>query len=251
VALQLVITSDEACETYSLQEGVNTIGSDTECTIPVAHPEVPAVALTVEVKGGAAMARNRSPFTIYLGQDGWEPKELLPWAPGDVCSLTRSVTIELQTVGDALDGAPAVKPTESSPQRKVTQLAAIALCLAIGAQQLMSEDAVDASEETASFGDLVKYSQEEIDRGNEFDNPQAAQDWAETLRLLQEARYYEVRIGKRQKPLVRQAYQRLIDSEALKVNREGTTDPLADTGPDDSTGAKVRRYATIKKDAYE
>ena len=244
MAVTLIASHDQGDHRHTLADGVSRVGADPDCEFRVDHPEAPAVGLLVEVSGASVLVRNRCDYDIYVGADPLAPQQMLAWSPGDELLLSRSIRLRFESGGiSGADMDVALEPEESPfSQRRIGMMAVIALCVVIGLQQTLTEKTESKREIRFDFEDLRGAVLQEVAIAERSKKPRKVRDWSDALRLLQEARYIELRLADSRPNLVVEAYQRLLDSPAL--------------GDDDQPGeespvSKLERYATTKKDQYE
>src|SRR6188768_3733158 len=94
---------------YWIDRPVLRIGSDPQCEISVPSAELPAHALTLEFRGGAYKAYNRTSTPIFLGSTSIQPGAAGAWSDGDVLTLPGDVRLLL-----AFDGDPRPSPRPDS-----------------------------------------------------------------------------------------------------------------------------------------
>lgn len=168
---------------YWIDRPVLRVGSDPQCEISVPSADLPAHALTLEFRGGAYKAYNRTSTPIFLGSTSVQPGAAGAWSDGDVLTLPGDVRLLLAFDGDprpsprpdlrmddGFDGdrqtaageAPkAATPEEAQKAKSKTlmQMIIIGVCLAGGGLLLMnSGDTETTAEDRPSFAQIVETS---------------------------------------------------------------------------------------------
>lgn len=120
------------------------LGRDAACELHVPHSELPAVAATIDYRGGSYLVQNHCPYVVYLEQQAIAEGAWSMWNVGQRLQVSQNVAVMLLTEADALratqrlasrstDGSPASAPGDTggtgADQRKLIQLAVIGICV--------------------------------------------------------------------------------------------------------------------------
>ncbi len=155
--------------TLPLKGGRLRIGSNPQCELPIDHPEVAALALMLEYRGGAFFVQNLNSYDIYVDNETLHAQSSSLWSVGQDLYLTQSVTLRLQggpspnvEGGAAQTGAKSTSvdkkgtsTTETKPasNRAFYQITTIVLCALI-AFYALSTDSSRSGPTIASFDSL-------------------------------------------------------------------------------------------------
>lgn len=168
---------------YWIDRPVLRVGSDPQCEISVPSAELPAHALTLEFRGGAYKAYNRTSTPIFLGSTSVQPGAAGAWSDGDVLTLPGDVRLLLAFDGDPRpsprpdsrmdDGfdddqatAAGVAPHAATPEeaqkaksKSLMQMIVIGVCLVGGGLLLMSSGETETPpEDRPTFTQIVETS---------------------------------------------------------------------------------------------
>lgn len=168
---------------YWIDRPVLRVGSDPQCEISVPSADLPAHALTLEFRGGAYKAYNRTGVPIFLGGSSLQPGAAGAWNDGDVATLPGDVRLLLTFDGDprptprpdsrtddgfdepqmaaagesAQPGTP--EQAQKAKSKSTMQLLVIGLCVAAGGLLLMaSGDTEEAAADRPTFSQIVETS---------------------------------------------------------------------------------------------
>ena len=246
MSLTLTYQTPEGATEYALADGRVSLGAGPDCEIVLNHSEVPLQALTLEINGDAAVLYNRCEYPIYVDQEEVAEHQPAAWPHGATVYLTTSTTLTLYSNNDdAL--AEMETAASSSNTRKATQLAVIGLCAMIGLQLMLSEPVESHTAPKETFRGLSKELLMRVETAESSGDALVTYRWQEAQRLLQEAWYYDRRIGKRRRKEMTRAFQRLLDCEVLQRVASDATGPQSD---DNSLEARLIRFGTAKKTQY-
>lgn len=249
----LLVETDHGAYKMALDHGVARLGSHSDCQLRLEHPEVEPRALTLDLRGQTLLVRSHNPYAVYLGDLGLEPGRAVAWPVGEPLRLTRSVTLTYRTQHkDAAAGAEA-PPTDAAtaaqqrpaPKKNVVQIAVIGVCVLIGLQQLTGAAApTDAAARygcEVSFEGLIERINLQIAVAPKDPMDRNAFAWRTARGCLQEARYYERRVADRTPDVVAEAYERLLECEALAcATPEGEDLP-----------SLIHRFAAARRESLE
>jgi hypothetical protein len=222
----LLIEDETGTSRLPLPQGVSRLGSANDCELQLNHEEVQPLALTLDFRGETLLVHNRNPFAVFVGDEELQPSQMAAWPVGAPLRMTRSITLTLSGNGavssakDADEFAPMERPP-TTYKRQMVQLGVIALCLAVGYQQLMVEPAAAVDEPQESFDELRKEITAKIDTQTDVAE---ADPWKKALRSLQEAYFLEHRPGRREPQLAIEAYQRVLDTDVVGEQNGDPTD---------------------------
>lgn len=249
----LLVETDLGAHKMPLDRGVARLGSGSDCQLQLEHPEVEPRALTLDLRGQTLLLRSHNPYAVYLGDLSLEPGRAVAWPLGEPLRLTRSVTLTYRTQEQEAAvraGAPATETVISAqqapaPKKNVVQIAVIGVCILIGLQQLTG--AAAPSDAARGYGCEVGFEGliERIDQQIAA-SPQESPDpnpfaWRTARGCLQEARYYERRVADRTPDVVAEAYERLLECEAL-----------AGASPDgEDLPSLIHRFAAARRASLE
>jgi hypothetical protein len=225
----LLIEDETGTSRLPLPQGVSRLGSASDCELQLHHEEVQPLALTLDCRGDTLLVHNRNPFAVFVGDEELQPSQMAAWPLGAPLRMTRSITLTLSGNGalqsgqTADDFAPAEKPP-TTYKRQMIQLGVIVLCLAVGYQQLTVKPSVAVDEPQESFDDLRKQITATIDAHLKNNDLPEADRWQKALRSLQEAHFLEHRPGRREPTLAIEAYQRVLDTDALSKKSDDPQD---------------------------
>lgn len=243
MSLKITAQAEGFFQQYELLDGLSQLGSDPACQACVQHPEMPPVALQIEVTGASVVIRNRCGYPIFIGDEELDTESRSAWKPGATCAVTASVTLELDRASVEAGSEPGDTPEESYfSTGRITQIAVITLCAVIGIQQSMVDPAAEVSAPSFGYPELRDELQNASRIAAENDDAYGRVQWDDALRLLQEARFFELRFAKSEQRQVLLAYQRLLESQVLE---------RAKNAESDSTERRLYRYATAKKASIE
>jgi len=148
----------------TLERRMARIGSDPACEINVGHAEVAPHAATIDYRGGVYLFQNLNPFPVYLDSQMVSPEQWVPWAMGQEVRLTRSVSLKLESAGQAVAGGPAApgevaeEAAAAAPgksRKQLIQAIVIAACFGGSVLLLTTEDTSSPAQSTESLQQLV------------------------------------------------------------------------------------------------
>lgn len=190
-----------------------TLGSASNCQIPIDHEEVSPQALLLDVRGDDFWIQNLNPYSIYVGMEEVTPNAWGPWTVGETIQLTKSVSL---TIGEQVveEGALADEHDDgklSLDAAKIAQILLIAICL-VGAPLLLFSDKDEVGgviDKRFNFNQVVK------DLG-----PDAEQDieYLTVRKYLQQAWMADRRFRRRNKATVVRSYELLVNHRLVREN---------------------------------
>jgi hypothetical protein len=195
--------------------GSMMIGSSSNCEVVIAHPEVAAQALVVDVRSGSFWIQNLNPYSIYAGVEEVASQEWSPCEVETVVQLTKSVSLRI-VEGQTSDtpGAAVAKDSQPLDASKILQMVIIAACF-IGALFILMADK----------GEISK----DFDRKFDFNATVRALtlyeddiEYVTVRRYLQQAWMADRRFRNRRPGTVMKCYEILINHRLVRENPDNS-----------------------------
>lgn len=208
-----------------LVDNSGVIGSAADSQIQIAHAEVSAQALMLDIRGNDFWVQNLNPYSIYVGMDEVAPNAWSPWDVGETIQLTKNVSLTVHKTaetaraktGTAADGESGeVKSLDVS---KIIQIIIIVLCF-IGAPILLftkNDEVTGVIDKEFNFNEIVENLQSKS-KNIEYDT---------VRKYLQQAWMADRRWRKKNPNSVMKFYELLVNHRLVRENPDHDANLIA------------------------
>ena len=219
----LIFADQSQIDVVELNTGKQTIGSSPTCHVKISHPEVNALAATVNISGSVVFVENKNEYPIFLGQQTVDPGGIAEWPAGEPVQLTRSISLELENSEEVTSVTLDDEVPKDKTLQNAIQIAVIVVCAVLSFYMLANDDkkTVSASGSEIQFDELV--GKFEAMGGPDFSKLSSGH--RTLLNYLTEARMIERRWGRQKSDEARSAYEMILRSRM--VSEASESDPLS------------------------